>query len=171
MCPPGIATATANSKIPRSPGAGCGSAGGTDRWLGPRANSYRDGLDFLQVREVAERCGVGANALHYYERVGLLGPVGRDAARRRRYGEQAIAQVAFLNRMWQTGMTARTLRQCLDLMRAGEHAIDRHRKSCWTKRACSGGISPSCTPRATVTTSSSSRSTTASASPSRLRSI
>lgn len=80
------------------------------------------------MSEAAEQCGVSANALRYYERVGLLGPVERDAAGRRRYDEQAIAQVVFVIRMRQTGMTIRTLREYLDLMRAGEHTIDRRRE-------------------------------------------
>jgi DNA-binding transcriptional MerR regulator len=85
-------------------------------------------VDFLQVSEAAEQCGVSANALRYYERVGLLGPVERDAAGRRRYDERTIAAVVFVIRMRQTGMTIRTLREYLDLMRAGEHTVDRRRE-------------------------------------------
>ncbi|MCI2419087.1 MerR family transcriptional regulator [Saccharopolyspora sp. K220] len=85
-------------------------------------------MDLLQVGEAAEHCGVSANALRYYERVGLLEPVERDAGGRRRYDEQTIAQAVFVIRMRQTGMTIRTLREYLDLMRAGEHTIDRRRE-------------------------------------------
>ncbi|MGP4015589.1 MerR family transcriptional regulator [Saccharopolyspora sp. 5N708] len=85
-------------------------------------------MDLLQVSEAAEHCGVSANALRYYERMGLLGPVERDAGGRRLYGEQTLAQAVFVIRMRQTGMTIRTLREFLDLLRAGEHTIDRRRE-------------------------------------------
>jgi MerR family transcriptional regulator, aldehyde-responsive regulator len=85
-------------------------------------------VDLLQVSEAAQRCGVSANALRYYERVGLLDPVDRDGAGRRLYDEQTIAEAVFVIRMRETGMSIRTLREYLDLLRAGEHTTDRRRE-------------------------------------------
>ncbi|HEX5993626.1 MAG TPA: MerR family DNA-binding transcriptional regulator [Jiangellales bacterium] len=38
------------------------------------------------IGEVAERVGLSPAALRWYERIGLLEPIGRDAAGQRRYG-------------------------------------------------------------------------------------
>ncbi|MFY1051974.1 MerR family DNA-binding transcriptional regulator [Ectopseudomonas khazarica] len=39
----------------------------------------------LSIDEVARRTGLTAHTLRYYERIGLIGPVGRTASGQRRY--------------------------------------------------------------------------------------
>ena len=46
------------------------------------------------IRSMAERCGMTAHTLRYYERVGLIQPVGRARNGHRRYSE---ADAAWLN--------------------------------------------------------------------------
>src|SRR4051794_7546552 len=49
----------------------------------------------LSIAETAERTGVSAHTLRYYERIGLLS-VGRDTAGQRRYTDADFARVVFL---------------------------------------------------------------------------
>ncbi|QUQ65297.1 Bacterial transcriptional activator domain protein [Kutzneria sp. CA-103260] len=100
------------------------------------------GVERLAVGEVAERFGVTKNTLRYYESVGLLDPVERDAAGHRIYDEHAMACVVFVTRLRATGMSIRKLREYMDLARAGDHTAEQrrqilqeHRASLHTQRA------------------------------------
>lgn len=78
-----------------------------------------DALDRpLAIAEVAERTGIGAHALRYYERVGLL-DVPRDAAGRRRYGQVEVGRVVFISYLRATGMSIRDLQAYFALVAAG----------------------------------------------------
>jgi DNA-binding transcriptional MerR regulator len=78
-----------------------------------------DGVDgVLTVAEVAERTGVSAHALRYYERVGLLS-VPRDAAGRRLYGQVEVGRVVFISLLRATGMPIRDLQAYFRLVAAG----------------------------------------------------
>ena len=74
----------------------------------------------LSIAETAERTGVSAHTLRYYERIGLLA-VGRDATGRRRYTADDFARVVFLNRLRLTGMPIRELSRYVALANAGPH--------------------------------------------------
>lgn len=72
----------------------------------------------LTIAETAERTGVSAHTLRYYERIGLLA-VGRDAAGQRRYTADDFVRVVFLNRLRMTGMPIRELTRYVELVGAG----------------------------------------------------
>jgi DNA-binding transcriptional MerR regulator len=74
----------------------------------------------LTIAETAERTGVGAHTLRYYERIGLL-RVARDATGHRRYTAADYARVVFLNRLRLTGMPIRELHRYVELVNAGPH--------------------------------------------------
>lgn len=74
------------------------------------------------IAEVAERAGVTAHTLRYYERAGLLA-VGRDASGYRAYSEDDCARVVFLTRMRSTGMPIRDLQRYVALVEAGEDTV------------------------------------------------
>jgi DNA-binding transcriptional MerR regulator len=76
----------------------------------------------LSIAEVAERAGVTAHTLRYYERAGLLS-VGRDASGHRVYTDQDFARVVFLTRMRTTGMPIRDLQRYVALVAAGESTV------------------------------------------------
>lgn len=80
------------------------------------------------MSEAAARCRVSANALRYYERVGLVDRVERDGGGRRVYDEHSIAQALFVTRMRATGVSIRSLREYMDLVRAGDHTAGRRRE-------------------------------------------
>lgn len=73
------------------------------------------------VGEVAERFGLEAHVLRYWEQVGLLTP-GRDGAGRRRYRDEDLVRVGVVLRSKAAGMTLEQVKIMLD-----SGAPERHR--------------------------------------------
>jgi DNA-binding transcriptional MerR regulator len=76
----------------------------------------------LTIAEMAERTGVSAHTLRYYERIGLL-TVARDATGHRTYNAGDYARVVFLNRLRMTGMSIRDLQRYIALVAEGEASV------------------------------------------------
>lgn len=74
------------------------------------------------VGEVAERFELPTNVLRHWETVGLLQPE-RDAAGRRRYGEDEIVRIAVIQRSKAAGMTLEQIAILLDDGRRGRHEV------------------------------------------------
>jgi DNA-binding transcriptional MerR regulator len=74
----------------------------------------------MTIAEAAEASGLTAHTLRYYERAGLLDPIGREAGGRRRYDDADLVRIGFLTKLRATGMPIRTVREYADLLRAGE---------------------------------------------------
>lgn len=62
----------------------------------------------MRIGELAERAGVSARSLRYYEEQGLLSAV-RSASGQRHYVEADVEQVIFLQRMYAAGLTSRAI--------------------------------------------------------------
>jgi DNA-binding transcriptional MerR regulator len=71
------------------------------------------------IAEAAAQTGITAHTLRYYERIGLLDPVGRDGAGRRRYSDEDIAWVGFLQKLRRTGMPIQRMGEYIALVREG----------------------------------------------------
>ncbi|MFC4942103.1 MerR family transcriptional regulator [Pseudonocardia sp. GCM10023141] len=76
----------------------------------------------LTIAEVAERTGVTAHTLRYYERIGLLA-VGRDHSGHRVYSADDYGRVVFVNRLRTAGMPIRELQRYIALAEAGDHTV------------------------------------------------
>jgi DNA-binding transcriptional MerR regulator len=74
----------------------------------------------LSIATTAERTGVSAHTLRYYERIGLIDPVGRDENGRRVYGELDLARIDFLRKLRSTGMPITRMQEYVDRVRVGE---------------------------------------------------
>lgn len=92
-----------------------------DRLRRQEATVPADG-ETLTIAEMAERTGVSAHTLRYYERIELL-DVARDAAGHRCYGAADFGRVVFLNRLRMTGMPIRELQRYVALVAAGEATV------------------------------------------------
>jgi DNA-binding transcriptional MerR regulator len=75
----------------------------------------------LTVGEAAAKVGLSAYTLRWYEQEGLLAPVGRDSAGRRRYSQADLDWLLLLIRLRRTGMPVRDMRRYAELVRAGDH--------------------------------------------------
>jgi DNA-binding transcriptional MerR regulator len=77
---------------------------------------------------MAERCGMTAHTLRYYERVGLIQPVGRARNGHRRYSEADEAWLKFLHCMRDTNMSIREMQRYAELREQGESTSLQRRK-------------------------------------------
>jgi DNA-binding transcriptional MerR regulator len=75
------------------------------------------------IAEVAERTGVSAHTLRYYERIGLL-DVGRQASGHRRFTEHDIDRVVFVGRLRATAMPIREIQRYFVLVAGGPATQD-----------------------------------------------
>jgi DNA-binding transcriptional MerR regulator len=73
----------------------------------------------LSIAATAERTGVSAHTLRYYERIGLIDPVGRDEGGRRVYSDSDLARVDFLRKLRSTGMPITRMHEYVELVRSG----------------------------------------------------
>ncbi|KRF35402.1 MerR family transcriptional regulator [Nocardioides sp. Soil805] len=74
----------------------------------------------LTIAEAAERTGLTAHTLRYYERDGLLRtPVRRSASGHRAYDEGDLAWITLISKLRATGMPIRDVKRYADLVRAG----------------------------------------------------
>jgi len=67
------------------------------------------------------------HTLRYYERIGLLMPVGRAANGHRRYSQQDINLIRTLNRWRQTGMPLADLQAYVKMVQAGDSTAGERR--------------------------------------------
>ena len=87
--------------------------------IGPAAGPGAAGWD---IATTADRLGVSAHTLRYYERIGLV-RVGRDASGYRRYDAAGVRRLVFLTRMRTSGMTIRDLRRYVEMVEAGRDTV------------------------------------------------
>lgn len=74
----------------------------------------------LSIADVSRRTGVSAHTLRYYERIGLIEPVGRAGSGHRRYDEADVRWVEVLTKLRRTGMPIRRMQEYAELVRAGD---------------------------------------------------
>jgi len=73
--------------------------------------------------QVAERTGFSLDTLRYYERIGLLEPVARNAAGQRRFTEEDLGWLDLIRCLRDTGMPIAEMLRFAELTRTGEHTI------------------------------------------------
>jgi DNA-binding transcriptional MerR regulator len=89
----------------------------------------------LTIAEVAERTGLTAHTLRYYERAGLLDPPVRGANGHRRYGPRDLDRIRLLSRLRDTGMPIAEVRRYFALVRAGEQTTSERKQMMLDHRA------------------------------------
>jgi DNA-binding transcriptional MerR regulator len=82
----------------------------------------------LTIQEVAERTGLTAHTLRYYERIGLIQPIDRASSGHRRYSESDLGWIEFLKKLRITGMPIREMKRYASLMWQGEHTSGARRR-------------------------------------------
>jgi DNA-binding transcriptional MerR regulator len=83
--------------------------------------------DFLTIQQAAEATGLSAHTLRYYERIGLVSPVGRDGSGHRRYSERDLGWIDFLNCLRSTGMPIARMQEYAALLREGDSTREERR--------------------------------------------
>ena len=75
------------------------------------------------IDQAAERMGISKHTLRYYEREGLLPPIAKAQNGHRRYSEDDLGWVKFLQLLRATGMPIREMKSFVALTWAGDHTI------------------------------------------------
>jgi len=73
----------------------------------------------LTIQEAAKRTGLSIDTLRYYERIGLLEPVGRTQSGHRRYTQHDLDWIDLLIGMRKTGMPRAQMVRLAQLSRQG----------------------------------------------------
>ncbi|WP_027340934.1 MerR family transcriptional regulator [Hamadaea tsunoensis] len=76
------------------------------------------------VSEAAEAVGLSTYTLRWYEQEGLVEPIGRDSAGRRRYNAGDIGFLGLLTKLRGTGMSVADMRRYAELVRSGTGTYD-----------------------------------------------
>lgn len=74
----------------------------------------------MSIQQFAARTGVSAHTLRYYEKIGLLRHVARDASGFRTFGARDLEWVEFILRLKETGMALEDMIAYADLREAGD---------------------------------------------------
>lgn len=67
----------------------------------------------MLIGEVAQRSGVPAKTLRYYEDIGLLRPPGRSPSGYREYGDEVIDRLAFIKSSQALGLSLGEIRSII----------------------------------------------------------
>jgi len=82
----------------------------------------------VSVGEAASAVGLSTYTLRWYEQEGLVEPVERDAAGRRRYTERDLAFLVLLTKLRRTGMSVADMRRYAQLVRHGPTTVEARRE-------------------------------------------
>ena len=89
-------------------------------------------LAALLIGEVAERTGLTAPTIRYYESIGLLVQPPRSATGYRRYTDTTVEELRFIKKAQSLGFSLDEIREILTLSRAGDtpcsHVLDLSRR-------------------------------------------
>jgi DNA-binding transcriptional MerR regulator len=81
-------------------------------------------METLTVREASEFTGLSAHTLRYYERIGLIEPVARNAGGHRRYAHTDLEHLKFLHCLRDTGMPIQRMQEYATLASQGRATLD-----------------------------------------------
>jgi DNA-binding transcriptional MerR regulator len=77
----------------------------------------------LTIRQIAKMTGLTAHTLRYYEKIGLLGEVDRNASGYREYSGADVEWIRFLLRLRTTGMPISEMKIFSELRSRGDSTI------------------------------------------------
>jgi DNA-binding transcriptional MerR regulator len=89
----------------------------------------------MTIAAVCERCGLTADTLRYYERIGLIPAVGRSAGGVRRYTEHDCNWIDFIKCMRSAGVAVEALIEYVALFRQGDASAEARKQILIEQRA------------------------------------
>src|SRR5688500_17882281 len=79
--------------------------------------------DTLTIQQAAEATGLSEYTLRYYERIGLVHPIGRAGNGHRRYSQDDVGWIGFLTQLRATGMSIQQMQCYAELQRQGDASL------------------------------------------------
>ncbi|MFG1999685.1 MerR family transcriptional regulator [Spirillospora sp. NPDC048911] len=80
-------------------------------------------MSFYSPGETAEKSGFSIDTLRYYEKIGLLSDIARNAAGRRVFTDDDLAWLHMLRCLRETGMPIAEMLRFSELLRGGEETF------------------------------------------------
>ena len=77
----------------------------------------------MRISEAASRSGLSVDTIRFYEKSGLLPPVGRGADGRRDFSAGVVEWLVLLASLRDTGMSMREMRHFAGLYRQGDETV------------------------------------------------
>jgi MerR family Zn(II)-responsive transcriptional regulator of zntA len=89
----------------------------------------------MLIHELAERTGLAAHTIRFYEKQGLLrrNHSSRGANNYRHYSEEAISRLMFIKQGQFAGFTLAEIRALIDVWEGGEMSLDDQKALVWRK--------------------------------------
>ncbi len=82
----------------------------------------------MTIKEASERTGVSIDNLRYYERIGLLPPIPRNASGIRDYDERAIHWIEFVMKFKQAGASLEAIIEYIKLAHSENNTKEARRE-------------------------------------------
>ncbi|BBF41395.1 transcriptional regulator, MerR family [Lachnospiraceae bacterium KM106-2] len=82
----------------------------------------------MTIAQVSEQSGLTPDTLRYYERIGLIPPVGRTQGGIRNYQEEDIGWIEFIKCMRSAGVGVEALNEYMELFRQGPETSQARKK-------------------------------------------
>lgn len=82
----------------------------------------------MTIREIAAKTNMSTDTLRYYERIGLLPPVPRNAAGIRNYDEYFVNFINFIKKLKASGMLLEHIIDYIRLAEKGDATIQERKK-------------------------------------------
>ena len=82
----------------------------------------------MTIREIAAKTNMSTDTLRYYERIGLLPPVPRNAAGIRNYDEYFVNFINFIKKLKASGMSLEHIIDYIRLTEMGDATIQERKK-------------------------------------------
>lgn len=89
----------------------------------------------MRIAEVAKEYDISADTLRYYERIGLLRPVRRNASGVRDYSEEDCARISFVKCMRGANVSVEALIEYMQLFDEGDSTLEARREILIEQRA------------------------------------
>jgi DNA-binding transcriptional MerR regulator len=84
-------------------------------------------IEGISIKEAAVQTKLTAHTLRYYERIGLLPSIARDANGQRRYTAFDLGAISILLTLRATGMPIGVMQRFVQLLEAGDSAVPERR--------------------------------------------
>jgi DNA-binding transcriptional MerR regulator len=81
----------------------------------------------MRIGELAQRTGRSVHSIRWYESIGLVPGVGRDAGNRRVYDDRHVGWLDLMHRLRLTGMSIRKMREYAVLAARGSTTLEARR--------------------------------------------
>ena len=78
----------------------------------------------MRIGELAERAGISAKAIRYYEQIGVLAPPARTSSGYRDYGHAALGRLEFVRAAQAVGLTLGEIRQVIAFRDDGQEPCE-----------------------------------------------